>query len=488
LLFRLFFPSNKGDLFTQAAPWHNRSMSDKHSFSATEHFNKLIQFRQAAYSQMGNARDALFELTDAVIQLRHVQSFVELSCAPAFRRKWSSAYEALQDGRPNRDGLLQLDLQQLNLDQRLILAGDHTAWPRLWAETLPGRSYQHQSTPIPGRRPVTIGQGYATLAVIPEPNQSWALPFPQQRLLNQKPAESGAQQLRQVCAHLPVRPLSIWDSEYGSAVFLLATADVPADKLIRLRTNLCLEGPTKPHRSKYGLAPKHGIPFNFKDPTTWWQPDQVLEYEDPEFGLQRVRVWNGLRFKKALDCRMKVALVERLQAAGTRRKPKLIWFAWVGEQPGERWWCQYRWRYPIDHWYRFAKGRLHWILPRLATPEQCDRWSDLMTLITWELWLARETVQDSPLPWQKPQTQLTPGRVCQGLQNILVAVGTPTRVCKSRGKSPGWPKGKLRTLRVRYEIVHSEAWKTKRARKKAIEAGQQAKKGRPKKISSSETA
>jgi len=35
---------------------------------------------------------------------------------------------------------------------------------------------------------------------------------------------------------------------------------------------------------------------------------------------------------------------------------------------------------------RFIKQRLHWTLPKLATPQQCDRWSDLMPLMTWELW------------------------------------------------------------------------------------------------------
>lgn len=457
-------------------------MSNKHSSSATEHFNKLIQFRQAAYGKIGKARDALFELTDAVIQMRQIQSFVELSCAPAFRRKWSSAYEAMQDGRPDRNGLLQLYLQQLSLHHRLILAGDHTAWTQVWAETVAGRSYQHQSTAIPGRRPVTIGHGYSTLAVIPETHSNWALPLLNQRICNQKPGETGAEQLRQVCQALPVRPLAIWDSEYGSATFLLATVDIQADLLLRLRTNLCLEGPTKPRRSNRGAAPKHGIKFNFKDPTTWWEPDQVVEYIDPDFGAQIVRVWKGLRFRNALDRQMTVALVERPQATGSRRKPKLIWFAWVGEEPPERWWCQYRCRYPIDHWYRFAKGRLHWVLPRFATPQQGERWSDLMTLISWELWLAREVVADNPLPWQKPQTQLTPGRVCQGMQNILVAIGTPTRECKSRGKSPGWPPGRSRKLRVRYDLIRSEHWKIKRARKKAIEAGQSLKPGRPKKI------
>ena len=125
---------------------------------------------------------------------------------------------------------------------------------------------------------------------------------------------------------LPMRPLSIWDSEYGSATFLLATVDIQADLLLRLRTNLCLEGPTKPRRSKRGAAPKHGIKFNFKDPATWWEPDQVVEYIDPDFGVQIVRIWKGLRFRNALACRMTVALVERPQASrdSTQAKADLV--------------------------------------------------------------------------------------------------------------------------------------------------------------------
>lgn len=455
-------------------------MSSQHSSSATEHFNKLIQFRQAAYALFGHAKDTLFELTDAVIQMRQVQSFVELSCAPAFRRKWSSAYEALQDGRPNREGLQRLYLSQWSGAERLVLIGDHTAWSRLWSPTLQGCSYQHQPTPIPGRRPVTIGWGYGSLAIAPQPSGSWALPLLHERITDQKPVEKGARQLRQVCEQLKDRPLSLWDSEYGCAAFLLATADVPADKLIRLRTNLCLEGPTKPYRGR-GQHPKHGIKFKFKDPDTWWQPDQVCEYEDPQFGHLQVRLWQGLRFKQALDCRMTVALVERTQVPDTRRTPRQLWFGWSGAEPPEHWWNQYTRRYPIDHWYRFAKGRLHWTLPRLATPQQADRWSDLMPFITWELWLARQVIQDHPLPWQKSQTELSPGRACQGMQNILVAIGTPTQVCKSRGKAPGWPMGKKRNPRERYGVVRSEKWKTIRAHQKAKREGQAGKSGRPKK-------
>lgn len=456
-------------------------MSRKHTSNATEHFNKLIQFRQAAYEQLGNARDALFELTDAVIQQRHIQSFAELSCAPAFRRRWPSVYEALQDGQPDRNGLLRLYLQQVPGTERLLLAGDHTAWERLWAHTLSGRSYQHQPTPIPGRRPITIGHGYSTIAIIPELHGSWALPLLHERITNQKPVERAGQQLRRVCQRLAVRPLSLWDSEYGCAAFLKATADIPVDKLIRLRTNLCLEGPTKPYKGR-GQYPKHGFKFNFKDPATWWKPDEESSANDPLFGPLIVRLWKGLRFKQALACPMFVAQIERLQAPGTRRKPKILWFAWIGEEPPAQWWSMYTRRYPIEHWYRFAKGRLHWTLPKLATAEQADRWSDLMPLITWELWQARSWVHDCPLPWQRPQANPCPGRVCQSMQNILVAIGTPAQVCKTRGKSPGWPKGRQRTQRERYDLIRSEQWKRIRAAQKAKKASLKPPRGRPKRF------
>ena len=51
----------------------------------------------------------------------------------------------------------------------------------------------------------------------------------------------------------------------------------------------------------------------------------------------------------------------------------------------------------VDHWYRFAKQRLHWTLPNLRTPEQSERWSDLMPLMSWQLWLARDLVVENVL-------------------------------------------------------------------------------------------
>lgn len=63
--------------------------------------------------------------------------------------------------------------------------------------------------------------------------------------------------------------------------------------------------------------------------------------------------------------------------------------------------CQlYLCRFSVEHWDRFFKQRLHWILPKFSTLKQCDRWSDLMPMMTWELWLAPDIITDNPLPWQ----------------------------------------------------------------------------------------
>jgi hypothetical protein len=75
-------------------------------------------------------------------------------------------------------------------------------------------------------------------------------------------------------------------------------------------------------------------------------------------------------------------------------------------------------RFAVDHWNRFAKQRLHWTLPNFSTTKLAERWSDLMPLLNWQLWLARDIVKHPPLPWQKQQTDLTPGRVAQGLQHF----------------------------------------------------------------------
>ncbi len=123
----------------------------------TQSAKKLQQFRNEAYQLLGRAKDATFELMDAVLLSRNVYSFAELSLSPVFRRKWPSLYEAIDDCRPNRHKLMKLYLAKIPTTlQRPIIAGDHTPLPRPEAPTLKDRTYEHGAKVISGK-PITQG-------------------------------------------------------------------------------------------------------------------------------------------------------------------------------------------------------------------------------------------------------------------------------------------------------------------------------------------
>lgn len=415
---------------------------------------KLQRFRQQSYEALGKAKDATFELMDAVLLTPKVSSYAELSLSPVFRRKWPSIYEALEDTRPDREKLMKQYIREIPQDGRVILAGDHTSWSRPDAKTLRERTYEHGGAGIGGGKPIILGQGYSTIAWIPEKKGSWALPLRHERITSfENPLTMGAYQLRQVCTELKVRPVSLWDSEYGNASFLQQTIDIEADKLIRLRPNRCVWGKPSPYQGK-GRPPKHGQKFKLSDHNTWPPTTQEIIIEDEKWGNIKIQHWTQFHFYQLAEQPFEVI---RVTCLDKDKKLKPLWLCWVGQTlpPLKNLYYLYLQRFTIEHWYRFLKQRLHWCLPKLKTPEQSQRWSDLMPIITWQLWLAREFVSERPLPWQKSLTldSLSPGRVAQSIGSIFTIIGTPAQPPKLRGKSPGWPQDTPRTPSQRYPIV-----------------------------------
>ncbi len=212
---------------------------------------------------LGKAKDALFELTDALILTRSAPSLAHLSQSPLFRRRWPSVYEALQDGTPDGKALLRLYSGHVPASvcptlrtPRVLLAGDRTVWARPLARTLSERTYLYQNPPLPGMggRPVTAGHAYSTLAWIPEDEGSWALPLLHERVAFEENAlDKAAGQLKAVRAALPegVALLGMYDSGYGCAPFVEATSSIEeCDKILRLRPNLRLFGPPPPYRGR----------------------------------------------------------------------------------------------------------------------------------------------------------------------------------------------------------------------------------------------
>jgi len=270
--------------------------------------------------------------------------------------------------------------------------------------------------------------------------------------------------VKQVCRHLTVRPVATYDRAYGNAPFMTATAEVEADLLIRLPGNRCVWGAPPPYAGR-GAPRKHGLKFKFNDPETWPGPDEIIEVDDPTLGRVQVSRWKGYHFRRSPDRPMDIIRVVVITPKGRRRAFKPLWLAWVAEAATslDTLWLTYLRRFALEHWYRFSKQRLHWTLPQLTNQRAIDAWSLLVVLMSWQLWLARDEAPERLLPWQSAQDSLSPGRVAQAFGVILATIGTPAQAPKTRGKSPGWPKGKPRTPKARYPSVKKRASKRKKS-------------------------
>lgn len=419
-------------------------------------FNQLQTFRQTLYHTLGNARDTVFDLMDAVLVSACITSFVSLSQSPVFRRQWSSLYEALQDSQLPRAKVMKLLIRQIPTEAQPLLAGDATRWHRPAAKTLKDRTLSGGVGSA-----ITVGHSYSTLAWIPEASGSWALPLRHERLTSfETPASRAAFQLKQVTRQLPVRPLAVYDRGYGNASFVKQTAAIEADLLLRLASNRCVYG-APPAYGGRGAPAKHGHKMKLNDPETWRLPTDTVEVEDPKLGRVRVTRWSEYPCRQSPKRVMELIRVEVLEPKQGKRRFQPMWLVWLGKTmpPLETLWLTYLRRFALEHWYRFSKQRLHWTQPPFSSLPASQRWSDLMPLLSWQLWLAREDCRDHPLPWQSPQSSLAPGRVAQAFASILVAIGTPATPPKRRGKAPGRATGQKPAPRPRYPTVKKRASK-----------------------------
>ena len=88
-----------------------------------------------------------------------------------------------------------------------------------------------------------------------------------------------------LCAYLQHRPLALFDSEYGCAPLVKATAAIAADQLMRIRSNRCLRSPP-PVYSGRGRPKIHGQQFRLNDSQSWWKNQlwNLLNPNSEKFG------------------------------------------------------------------------------------------------------------------------------------------------------------------------------------------------------------
>ena len=420
--------------------------------------DQLREFRQRVYESMGRARDAQFELIDALLLNQEGRSVVELSLSPVFRRGWASVYAALSDGQVERGQLERLYVRHLPDRSRPVWALDSTLWPRPDAQTLPERGFHHSPTRIKGNNPIGIGHAYSTLVSVPEASGSWALPLAHEWIGGDQTAlEVGAQQVTRLAALSPSRPLVTMDSAYTGPAWLKATIDGQFDSLGRLRPNRVVYRQPPPYPG-FGRPAVHGPALKLRRAETWFSPDEALCVRDPKLGRLEISVWHHMHFREAPNHPVTVIHIHRLEARGTRRDPAHLWLMYVGQSSLHLAtdWRFYLRRYAIEHFYRFLKQDLLWTSFAGTALHNTQLWSILVTIAYWLLFLARQLVFDRTRPWEKAAPTppaLSPGRVKRALPALWSQIATPAAPCKTRGKSSGRPDGFQPPPRPRYAIL-----------------------------------
>jgi len=419
------------------------------------------------------ASDAQFELVDALLLGRPIRSFPELSLLPTFRRKWHSSYAAIKRGGQDWEWLEWHFIRQIPTKGPKLFSLDGTAWPHPAAWALADRQYVFSPTPAVVGGSIVVGHPYSVLAWVPQPGSSWGLPVSIRRALSQQTdVEVGIEQVKQLCRHRQEEMLEdlyliIADAKYGNHRFLAPLRDEPCGALVRMRRDRVLYGAPGAYRG-HGRPRVHGDRFAFKKPETWGESDAMAELAHPRWGQVRLRRWDDEHARQDADTSFSVILVE---AHLEREKPSAPF--WLGYQPPphqkaedqrlEDLWHWYEYRWPVEPSIRFRKQYLYWTLPRFQAAECCDRWTMLVSLAQWQLFLARDLVEDSPLPWQPAQQNPTPERVLQGFGGLFREIGTPAAPPQTRGKSPGWPEGRPRTRPERHRVVKKGKGKPKPA-------------------------
>ena len=122
-------------------------------------------------------------------------------------------------------------------------------------------------------------------------------------------------------------------------------------------------------------------------------------------------------------------------------------------------WRAYVRRFDLEHTFRFLKQTFGWTNPRFRHPEQADRWTWLVVAAYTQLRLARASVADMRLPWERRygEGRLTPTRVHRGVSALLGQVETPAKPPKPCGRSPGRPEGRRSGRATLYPAIKKSA-------------------------------
>ena len=437
------------------------------------------QFRQKLYQILPKRADAVLDFIDALTVAGHVASPVALSEEAPFRRKFSSIYDVLSEGRLEPDELHKLltEAQPAECDQIAdyeVYALDTTPDERPEADTLAERGLLKAQK----NGPVRVGQKFSWLVRLVKPGSSWVAPWDVRRVKTDSNDNQTAAAQVQALAGQNSRPkVVVADSLYANQVFLAVFLVVKTIiALVRLRQNLTLyERPVPKPAGSRGAPRKHGPAFKMARPGR--PPDRTTSFQ---LGWQSIRLsaWHGLHLRQLPNLVGLALRVEFLKADGTLRYQRPMWLFWTGPETValEAICRMYLWRFAIEHAFRFMKQHLGLNAHCLTDPGSIERWMWLCALAYWQLLLMGQDVEDLCPAWyprkaKGPSRWLTPGQVQRSAGRFLVKLGSPADPPRPAGKGQGRAKGYRPAPRKRYPVVPKGQKTAKKAVKVPISAG-----------------
>jgi hypothetical protein len=433
----------------------------------------LAAYRQALYGAFTRAADALFEVADALLTTPQPHAFIELSQAPGFQRGWPSLYAAFRDGQIDRPALCHLFARYAPAPApgtRPVLGLDTSPIHRPEAPTAADRTLVYAPNLPAGVAPTRPGWAFSTLVLLPEPVSSWTYILDNRRVPSTATAAAvGAEQVAALLPRLPGRPVLVADGHYGTATWVTATAALPCDQLLRAKRTAVLYRPAPPPTGKRGAPRKDGPRFQGSDPATHGAPTATWAGADGRGHAVGVACWAGLHLKACRDVPITAVRITRAGAAGTKRDPHEAWFWWLGDPLPALGALPplYGRRFGVEHGYKFDKQALLWSAPRLRTPEQFERWTDLVAAVHNQLVLARPLAAITHRPWETSARPITPRQVRRAMARIIAQVGTPVRPPRPRGKSPGRAPGAVVRPAPRHPVLRKPGKPPPQRRRKA---------------------
>jgi hypothetical protein len=445
------------------------------------------RFRAQLYTAvLGPRQDSMLALWEAVLTAPGPLSPARLSLQPGFTRAWPSAYDALLDGRLDvvaaRRLLAEAAAGAGAIDGRVVLAGDHTTWPRPDASRVPERSLWPHGVPGARQTVGVPGWRYLWIARVPGTGgNAWALPLTLRRLpaddtpvvettlevlRTELPAEAAA-------ADAP-RPVLVLDAGNATGPLVAAVRTgtathppLPLDLLIRVRRDrVFFQAPPPRVPGRRGRPRRHGPAFRLAAPDPTSAPVAEATTQARGYGALTVTVWTGLHERDAPDqpltlVRITAERLPRRDRAHPKegRAPDPIWLVWTGaDLPPDplSFWRWYRARFAIEHLFRFAKRDLGWTAYKPLAPATADRWTWLLALGVAGLWRLRPRVADRKLPWEPvlPPERVGPGRVRRAagwvFRTLAPLARAPVARGNPRGRRPGTSPGRRPLAPPRY--------------------------------------